>query len=143
MTKVIDIFAAIDEEHQSIPVFSSSVQGGFPSPAEDYIEKQLDLNELMIQHPAATFYVRVEGDSMQGAGIQSGDILVVDRALKAVSGKIVVAVINGEFTVKRLIIKNGVTYLQPENENYPTLKIEKESDFQVWGVVSYVVHRAL
>ena len=93
-----------------LPLFTSRVQGGFPSPAEDYVEKQLDLNELLIEHPVATFYVRVEGDSMSGAAIRSGDILVVDHSLTAQSGKIVVAVFNGEFTVKRFVKKGNRLY---------------------------------
>ncbi len=125
-----------------LPLFWTAVQGGFPSPADDYIEKHLDLNELLIEHPVATFYVRVQGDSMRDAGIQSGDILVVDRALKPASGKIVVAVLDGEFTVKRFIQKNGTLYLQPENAQYPTTRVKEEDDFQVWGVVTYIIHKA-
>lgn len=140
--QITDIYKPNEGVSYSLPVFSSTVQGGFPSPADDYIEKQLDLNELMIQHPVATFYVRVEGDSMKNAFIQSGDILVVDRALKASSGKIVVAVVNGEFTVKRFCIEGGKIYLQPENEAYESISIDEESDFQVWGVVTYVIHKA-
>lgn len=140
--RIIDIYVPEQDTPCLLPIFSSAVQGGFPSPAEDYIEKRLDLNELVIQHPVATFYVRVEGDSMKGAGIHTGDILVVDRALKAVSGKIIVAIINGEFTVKRLLISNGKMVLQPENENYSSITIAEDSDFQVWGVVTYVIHKA-
>lgn len=135
-------YIPIFKEKVSLPLFSSRVQGGFPSPAEDYIEKQLDLNELLIEHPVATFYVRVEGDSMIGAGIHSGDLLVVDRSLNAQSGKIVVAVYNGEFTVKRFMKKGAGLFLQPENEGYPTIPVKEGDDFQVWGVVTYVIHRA-
>jgi DNA polymerase V len=124
-----------------LPFYTSKVMAGFPSPAEDYIEKQLDLNELLIAHPAATFFVRVEGDSMCEAGIQSGDILVVDRSVEAVSGKIVIAVLNGEFTVKRLKKEKEHIWLLPENSHYPVIKVTSESDFQIWGVVTYVIHR--
>ncbi|MCB1149609.1 MAG: translesion error-prone DNA polymerase V autoproteolytic subunit [Chlamydiia bacterium] len=121
----------------SLPIVSSDVQAGFPSPADDYIENHLDLNELMIKRPAATFFVRVEGDSMTGAGIDSGDTLVVDRSLEAADGRIIIAVINGEFTVKRFL-KRGPK-LAAENPRYPDILISENLDFQVWGVVTYVI----
>lgn len=125
-----------------LPSFESCVPAGFPSPADDYMEKRLDLNDLIVRHPNATFFVKVEGDSMRDAGIQSGDTLVVDRSIEATHGKIVVAVLNGEFTVKRILIEaNGVS-LVPENPAYSVIPIHPESDFQVWGVVTYVIHRA-
>ncbi len=126
----------------AIPEVSSTVQAGFPSPADEYVEKHLDLNELMIKHPAATFFVRVDGDSMRDAGIHTGDLLVVDRALQPAHGKIVVAVINGEFTVKRIRVDAKGVSLMPENSNYPAMPVTPESDFQVWGVVTYVIHKA-
>jgi DNA polymerase V len=124
-----------------LPFFDGGIMAGFPSPAEDYAELPLDLHELLISHPAATFFVRVEGDSMKGAGMQSGDILVVDRSLAPQNGKIVVALLNGEFTVKRLKMEEKKVYLIPENPRYPTLEVTAESDFQIWGVVTYVIHR--
>ena len=127
---------------QPLPFFLSGVAAGFPSPADDYIEKQLDLNELIVKHPASTFFVRVEGHSMVNAGIHSGDILAVDRSLEPASGKIVVAVINGEFTVKRIRIEADGVVLEAENSAYPAIKVSPESDFQVWGVVTYVIHQA-
>lgn len=139
---MLNCFVPTFKKIMSLPLFSSRVQGGFPSPADDYIEKQLDLNELLIEHPVATFYVRVQGESMLGAGIHSGDLIVVDRSLNATSGKIVVAAFNGEFTVKRLIKKGNQFFLQPENEAYSTIEVKEGDDFQVWGVVTYVIHRA-
>lgn len=106
------------------------------------MEQKLDLNTHLIQHPAATFFVRVEGDSMKDAGIHPNDILVVDRALEATNGKIVVAVINGEFTVKRIRFKGPQIILEAENPSYPPILIERSADFQVWGVVTYVIHKA-
>lgn len=126
----------------ALPLFLDTIAAGFPSPAEDLVELSLDLNKLMIQHPAATFFVKVEGRSMIEAGIQSGDILVVDRAIEAVEGKIVVAVINGEFTVKRLVKKEGRCFLVPENSKFSPVEITSEMDFKVWGVVTYVIHKA-
>jgi DNA polymerase V len=132
-----------DQKPTALPAFlEGGIPAGFPSQAEDCVENSLDLNELMIQHPTATFFVRVSGDSMRGAGIQEGDILVVDRSLETVSGKIVIAILNGEFTVKRFISNASGVYLVAENSRYPALKIEPESDFQVWGVVTYVIHKA-
>lgn len=126
-----------------LPLFLSSVKAGFPSPADDFMEKKLDLNEHLIRHPAATFFVRVDGDSMQGAGIQRGDILIVDRSLEVQDGRIVIAVINGEFTVKRIRMKEGELLLEPENPRYASIRIGPDSDFQVWGVVTYVIHQAV
>lgn len=141
--KIVEIARSRVLSTLSIPSFMSPVQAGFPSPAEDYIERKLDLNELVVQHPAATFFVRVEGDSMQDAGIHSGDILVVDRSLEASNGKIVVAVINGEFTVKRLKIGPQGAYLMPENPRFPPIQVSGESECSIWGVVSYVIHKAV
>ena len=124
----------------SIPFFSNPVSAGFPSSAEDHIERSLDLNDLLIHHPAATFFVRASGRSMEAAGIYDGDILIVDRSLSATNGKIVIAVLNGEFTVKRIKIIGEELFLAPENPNFPLLKVEKESDFQIWGIVTYVIH---
>lgn len=142
MLKIVEIAKVSESAPRSLPAFMSSVQAGFPSPADDYIEKYLDLNELMVQHPAATFFVRVEGESMRDAGIHSGDILVVDRSVEAAHGKIVVAVVNGELTVKRFILDRSGAYLSPENPAFPKLKIDEETDFRVWGVVMYVIHKA-
>lgn len=124
----------------SLPVYSSRVQAGFPSPAEDYIEGKLDLNEHLIQHKAATFFVRASGDSMINAGIFPNDLLIVDRALEAKSGSIVIAVLNGELTVKRLEIKDGTPLLCPENPSYPCIPFTSFDDFSIWGVVTHVIH---
>ncbi|RPJ13176.1 MAG: translesion error-prone DNA polymerase V autoproteolytic subunit [Desulfobacteraceae bacterium] len=122
------------------PLFMVPVMAGFPSPAEDYIEGKLDLNRHLIKHPAATFFVKVAGDSMIDAGIHPGDILIVDRSLEPADKKVVIAVINGELTVKRIRMKNGRIYLMPENKNYKPVEIEKEMKFDVWGVVTNVIH---
>lgn len=130
-----------DASRQLLTLYATRVAAGFPSPADDYIEGQLDLNEHLIQHPAATFYVRVSGDSMTGAGIYPGDILIVDRAVEATNGKIVIAVINGELTVKRLAITDGHVALRAENGAYPAIVITESMDFVIWGVVTGVVRR--
>lgn len=126
--------------HQ-LPLLLTHIQAGFPSPAESYSEKSLDLNELIIKHPAATFFVKVEGDSMIDAGIRSGDILVVDRALEVADNKIVIVQLNGEFTVKRIKKINQELYLVPENTSFKAIKVTEEMNFEIWGVVSYVIHQ--
>ena len=123
-----------------LPLYAARVAAGFPSPADDYIEGKLDLNQHLVKHPAATFFVRVEGDSMIGAGIHSGDILVVDRSLRPRHGKIVIAVLDGELTVKRLEQRNGILRLLPENNSYPIVEITDAMDFTIWGVVTNAIH---
>ena len=124
-----------------IKLYSSRVQAGFPSPADDFIERSLDLNEHLISHPSATFFVRVSGDSMIGAGIHHNDILIVDRSLKPKSDSIIIAVLNGELTVKRLNIKENNYSLVPENPEYEVIHVNEDMEFQVWGVVTSVVHQ--
>jgi DNA polymerase V len=119
----------------SLPLYSSRIAAGFPSPADDHLDDTLDLNEHLVQHPAATFFVRVQGDSMTGAGIYPGDLLVIDRSLTPKSGAIVVAVVNGELTVKRLQIEGRHIWLMPENPAYPPLEIGEGMELVIWGVV--------
>lgn len=125
-----------------LPYFDVGLAAGFPSPADDYLGRPLDLHELLVEHPASTFFVRAEGNSMCGAGIYSGDLLVVDRSLTAKNRDIIVALLDGEFTLKRLIKENTAIYLLPENARYPKIEITEAHDFQVWGVVTYVIHRS-
>jgi DNA polymerase V len=117
------------------------VSAGFPSPADDYLEEYLDVGSYLVQNPTATFFVRVQGDSMIDASIHPGDILVVDRSLPAAHNSIVIAVLNGEFTVKRLYKQGSALALQPANADYPPFVIGEGDEFQVWGVVAHVLHR--
>ena len=135
----------IEEEINSgsAPFFTEQVAAGFPSPADDYLEENLDLNKFLIKHPVATFFVRVTGDSMIGAGIHSGDILIVDRALEASNKKVIIAVVNGELTVKRLMRRDGKIFLMPENDKYQPIEVKDEVDLEVWGVVTTVIHGLL
>lgn len=119
-------------------LFTTCVQAGFPSPADDHIENRLDLNEYLIKKPSATFFIRVVGDSMVGAGIHDGDLLIVDRSLTPRDGSVVIAVLCGDLTVKRVRVRGGRVLLVPDNDGYPA--IEPEEDFQVWGVVAYAIH---
>ncbi len=124
----------------SAPLFTSRVAAGFPSPADDYIEKTLDLNDLLIQKPAATFFVRAEGESMLGAGIHPNDILVVDRSIEPVAGKIVICALNGELTVKRLKTLSPEVVLAAENPEYTDIIVHESIELIIWGVVTNVIH---
>lgn len=125
-----------------LPLFTAKVPAGFPSPADDFIDKKLDLNELLVKHPASTFFVRVEGDSMVGAGINSGDILVVDRSLEPADNKIVIAIIDGELTVKRIRKMKNKILLVPENPRFRPIEVPEEAGLAVWGVVTCIIHPA-
>lgn len=127
----------------SLPFFQSRVQAGFPSPGDDFKEESLDLNEHLISHKAATFFVRVTGDSMTEVGIFPGDLLIVDRSLAPTSGRVVIAVLNGEMTVKRLKKSKEGFLLCAENKRYEDIKVGQEDDFSVWGVVTNVIHALL
>ncbi len=135
------VYRVGQESRIPLPLFTGGVSAGFPSPAEDYAERKLDLNELLISNQAATFFVRVDGDSMIGAGIRHDDILVVDRAREAKSGDIVIAVLEDELTVKRLVLKGDHGRLVAENPDYPSIEISNDNGCQIWGVVSSVVHQ--
>ena len=123
-----------------IPLLNDSVSAGFPSPADDYTEENIDLNEHLISHPFSTFFLRVKGDSMINAGIKDKDLIIVDKSLIAKPGNIVIAMIDGEFTIKRLSIKNDELYLKAENHNYPDFSFKNHIDVQIWGVVIYSIH---
>ena len=138
---IISISTLDDQTSYELPLLHAQVSAGFPSPADDYTEQKLDLNKHLIKHPAATFFVRVEGDSMINAGIQSGDLLIVDRAMEVTNNVIVVAYVNGEFTVKRIAKKGNRQYLVPESPHYSPLEITAEMDFTTWGVVTFVIHQ--
>jgi DNA polymerase V len=122
------------------PLFLVPVSAGFPSPAEDYMEGNLDLNKHLIKHPAATFFVKAAGSSMIDAGIHDGDILIVDRSLKPADKKIIIAIVNGELTVRRIRVTKDKIVLVSENKNYKPLQVEEETGFEVWGVVTNVIH---
>jgi len=136
-----EIYLPENHSEGEIYYYSSQVPAGFPSPAEDFLEKRLDLNDYLINNKAATFLIKVQGDSMINAGIFNGDILIIDRSVEAVHGKIVLGVLNGEFTVKRVEKKDGILYLSPENDKYKPLEITEEMSFVIWGVVTHAIHK--
>ncbi len=124
-----------------LPLFGSKVQAGFPSPADDYVARRLDLHELLVKREVATFYVRVQGDSMVEAGIHEGDLLVVDRSVEPTDGRIVIAVLDGELTVKELSRTAEGVLLLPRNRAYPPIPVPRESELVIWGVVTGVVRQ--
>jgi DNA polymerase V len=128
-----------DRPGDFVPLAGHSVPAGFPSPAEDYIDRALDFNELLIENPAATFAVKIAGESMTGAGMLPGDIAVINRARAPVSGCVVLALVDGDFTVKRYRVKEGLIVLQAENPAYPDIEIKDGTDFEVWGCVTAIV----
>ena len=141
MTHVGVVMKFVESCESHLPLYSCTVQAGFPSPADDYMEGKLDLNEHLVKHPAATFFVRAAGYSMIKAGIHPGDILVVDRSIEAKHGKIVIAVVDGQLTVKRLHKSVQETYLMPENEEFEPIRFEEDSEVVIWGVVTNVLHK--
>ena len=135
--------SSINSKNLKIPLLSDSVSAGFPSPADDYTEENNDLNEHLISNPYSTFFLRVKGDSMINAGIKDKDLIIVDKSLTAKPGNIVIALIDGEFTIKRLSMKNNELYLKAENNTYPDFKFKNHIDIQIWGVVVYSIHSYL
>jgi DNA polymerase V len=138
---ILDIFIPGSDTYLELPLYSTPVRAGFPSPADDHLDKKIDLNEYMIQNPSSTFFVRVQGDSMQDCNINDGDLLVVDKALEPHNGDIIVGIVNGEFTVKCLSKKGKQVFLQPANARYAPIEITEGMDFMVWGVVIYTIHK--
>ena len=135
-----EIYKAHKGPTLTLDLYSNPVSAGFPSPAEDHLDSSLDLNEYLIKHPSATFYIYAKGHSMNDIGIYDGDVMIVDRALEAKSKDIIIAGINGEFTVKRIYIKNNSIYLVPENKTFKSILVEDDMDFQIWGVVTHTIH---
>ena len=131
----------VRNKEYALPLYGSGVSAGFPSPADDYLEGALDLNEHMVKEPAATFFVRARGDSMTGAGIHDGDLLVVDRSREARDGSVVIVSLNGELTVKRYVCRGEQGGREPENPAYQGILLNEEDDVRTWGVVTNVIHR--
>lgn len=139
------MFSADLSSELPLPFADQGVKAGFPSPAQDYMTDSIDLNRELIRHPATTFYARADGDSMKDCGIDDGDLLVIDKSLDSLDGDIVVAYIDGEFTLKtvRFDEKENCIWLVPANEEYSPIKITEENDFLIWGVLTYNIKRQL
>lgn len=136
---VLDVFSADCNSFLPLPYVDGGISAGFPSPAADYLDLTIDLNRELVEHPSSTFYARVKGRSMQDAGIQDGDVLVVDRSLTAKNGDIAVAYLNGDFTVKRLRFSGNTCFLLPANKDFPKIEVSENDDFRIWGVVTFVI----
>lgn len=137
----ISIFRPEVGEELFLPVLSAGISAGFPSPAMDFMDVSIDLNQLMIKHPSATFFGRVQGTSMLDAGISDGDLLVIDRSLSPANNKIAICFIDGEFTIKRIQKEVDCCWLMPANEKYKPIKVTKDNDFLVWGIVTHVIKK--
>jgi DNA polymerase V len=137
----LEFFKPSIKSNIELPLVEATISAGFPSPADDYSEARLDLNKELITNESATFYARVRGDSMTLAGISDGDLLIIDKSKTPVNGSIVVCLIDGEFTVKRLNKKGNQFYLMPENDKYQPIKIKPENDVTIWGVVTYTIKK--
>lgn len=141
--KDIQILQALLDTHIDLPVLPFTISAGFPSPALDFEDVSLDLNTYLIQHPSATYYGRVQGHSMKDAGIDDGDLLVIDKSLEPRDGKIAVCYINGEFTLKRIKIQEDGLWLIPENEQYKPIQVLEDHSFTIWGIVTYIIKKPL
>lgn len=139
LKKNLTFFMPDLENSQELPYVSGGIKAGFPSPATDFEDGKLSLDDYLVKNPLATFYAKVSGNSMTGAGIENGDIMVIDRSLEPTENKIAVCCIDGEFTVKRIKIKKDGLYLIPENKDFEPIKITESNLFVVWGIVTYVI----
>ncbi len=139
--KQIEIHQSDTSTSLPLKYADEGIKAGFPSPAQDYLEQAIDLNKELIRHPASTFYGRVIGDSMRDEGIEEGDILVIDKSLELMNDDLAVCFIDGEFTLKRVRLEPEVVWLVPSNPKYPSIKVTKENDFMVWGIVTYTIKK--
>jgi DNA polymerase V len=138
-SSVLDIYSASSESELSLPLVSEGISAGFPSPALDFIDLSIDLNKHLIKHPSATFYGRVKGQSMKDAGIHDGDLLVIDKSLEPLDGKIAICYIDGEFTIKTIKLDTDCCWLMPANESYQPIKVTTDNTFLIWGIVTHVI----
>lgn len=138
-TPFIDIFSADISSSLTLPYADGGIQAGFPSPAQDYINESIDLNREIVKHPAATFYGRVEGESMIEEGIEPGDILVIDRSIEPIDGDLSVCCLDGEFTLKRIKLDQDRVWLIPSNESFDPILVTPDERLEIWGVVTYTI----
>ncbi len=136
---LIDFYTVSTETEIDLPLVGTRIRAGFPSPADDFLDVAIDLNKELIKNPPATFFGRVNGDSMKDIGIDDGDLLIIDKSIEPVDGKIAVCFIDGEFTLKRIKIEKDAVWLMPANENYSPIKVTANNDFTVWGIVTHVI----
>jgi|TARA_B100000768_G_scaffold90750_1_gene85017 DNA polymerase V len=141
INKNLIFFKPDTQNKKYFPLSSEGISAGFPSPAEDFKELKISIDQEVVKNESATFFARVEGQSMQGAGLDDGDLLVIDRSQEPENGKIAVCFVDGEFTVKRLKVEDDCVYLMPENSKYKALKVTSENQLIIWGIVTYVVKK--
>lgn len=140
-TDSIEIYSAGIDSELDLPFVEQGISAGFPSPADDFLDISIDLNKELIKNPSATFYGRVKGDSMKDAGLENGDLLIIDKSIEPVDNKIAVCFIDGEFTVKRIKIEASIIWLIAENEAYKPIKVTKNNEFIIWGIVTTVIKK--
>ncbi len=138
-TTTLEIYSADTSTNIALPFVESGISAGFPSPADDFLDASIDLNREFVKNPSTTFYGRVKGDSMINAGLNNGDLLIIDKSLEPIDNKIAVCFIDGEFTVKRIKIEKDIVWLVAENEKYQPIKVTAENDFLIWGIVTTVI----
>lgn len=141
LKKQLTFFLPNTENAKEITFIAAGIKAGFPSPAADFDETKISIDQLVIKNETATFYAKASGNSMTGAGIDDGDILVIDRSIEPTDNKIAVCFIDGEFTVKRIKIEEDCVYLQAENPKYKSIKVTEDNDLIIWGIVTYVVKK--
>ena len=139
----LDFYSVDETAFEKIPFFEGSVQAGTPTSTDNQLDIDLDLHDHLVKNPSTTFCVKAIGESMKDAGIQSGDVMIVDKSLEPQNRSIVIAVIDGEFTVKRVNVNERELYLMPENSNFSPIKITQDMNFQIWGVVTFIIHKAV
>lgn len=141
MKKNLEIFSIDPSSHLPLPYADEGIKAGFPSPSQDYMEMAIDLNKELIKHPSSTFYGRVKGNSMKDAGVQDGDVLIIDKSLEPQTGDMAVCYIDGEFTLKYIHITREAVWLKPANDEYQPIKVTADNDFIIWGIVTYVIKK--
>lgn len=139
--KCLEIYSCDTSNHVKLLYADAGIRAGFPNPAQDFMDLAIDLNTELISHPEATFYGRVVGNSLQDAGVDEGDILVIDKSIKPKNGDMAVCFVDGEFTVKFIKIEKKVIWLVPANQAYEPIKITEENDFMIWGIVTYTIKK--
>ncbi len=141
MKKQLEIHKTDFSSSLLLPYADEGIRAGFPSPAQDHLEQAIDLNKELIRHPASTFYGRVVGDSMRDEGIEEGDILVIDKSLELLDNDLAVCFVDGEFTVKRVRLEQEAAWLVPSNPEYPSIRVTKDNEFIIWGIVTYTIKK--
>lgn len=138
-TSHLEIFSAETSEDLNLSYIEAGISAGFPSPANDFLDVSIDLNKVLVKNPSATFYGRVKGNSMIDAGLNDGDLLVIDKSLEPKNGKIAVCFIDGEFTIKRIKVEKDKCFLMPANDQYKPIEIQTENDLIIWGIVTTII----